>query len=80
MSTDKHDIVRKVEQAIKADPVLTAQFDWLLKVWNTEDDRTFESFDPTRPYGAEYDPQDDPDCCEDCGMPHDECECDAQDD
>jgi hypothetical protein len=57
--TDKHEVVRSVEAALERSPKLLAQFRWLLKVWNTDDDRLYEEFDPTQAYGARYSPADD---------------------
>jgi hypothetical protein len=65
--TDKHDVVAAVERVLDAvleteeSRILIEQFQWLLKVWNTNDDRCFEDFDPDKPYGARYDPDEDED-------------------
>ncbi len=60
--TDKFDAATAIERVLDAvlddaaSRVLRDQFQWLLKVWNTDDDRCYEDFDPTKPYGACYVP------------------------
>lgn len=51
---DKFDVVWAVERELERNPPLLDRFKWLLKVWNTHDDRLYEEFDPTKPYGADY--------------------------
>ena len=69
---DKFDVTNAVRKKLKRDAKLLEQFEWLLKVWNTDDDRGFEDFDPAKPYGANYVPEDDDDgnaefTCSNCG-------------
>lgn len=58
--TNKFDVVddirRILENCGEVGRGMAERFNWLLKVWNTDDDRSFEDFDPTKPYGDDYRP------------------------
>lgn len=66
--TWKSDGVQQIEDALAQldgnGQALVEKFRWLLKTWNTDDDRCFEDFDPNGPYGDDYQNED-----EDCEHP-----------
>lgn len=54
--TSKFDVANAVRDRLKDDPAMLEMVNRLLRVWNTDDDRSFEEFDPSKPHGADYKP------------------------